>query len=202
MSKFPPKYTEFQLQSILETDPQLPGNINEHIFEAEIKNNTRIKWRVNHFVFKRKLLPFLVDTKTLKKWRIFKSLNWILVLLIVGLTIWTSDYRIFFFLIVYALLIIPVDHWIFIFNMSTIIVIKLLFKLNIAFFWYFIIVALIGYLLNKAIEEMIEKKIVNLALNNLPAFWKYYSNKIIWIDEFTLNDEYKRLTDKYSELRT
>ena len=51
----PPKYTDTDLQYIFELDPQLPDNLNEQYFLRDIKNNTKIKWRVNHFLFKKKL---------------------------------------------------------------------------------------------------------------------------------------------------
>ena len=201
MKTLPPKYTDLQLQSILETDTQFPNNINEYDFRTDLKDNTKIKWRVNHFLFNRNSLPYLLDSATFKKWKVFKSLNWIFVLLIVGFAAWTSDYKILFFLIVYAFFIIPFDHWIFIFNISVIIAIKLLFKISVSYFWLFVTVTFLGYLLNKVADEMIEKKILKQALYDWTTFWKYYSSKIIWMDESALNDEYKRLTDKYSELR-
>jgi hypothetical protein len=58
----------------------------------------------------------------------------------------------------------------------------------------------IGYLLNKAINEMIERKILKQALNDWNTFWKYYSNKLISMDETALNNEYDLLTEKYPEL--
>jgi hypothetical protein len=198
---FLPKYSDIQLQSILDADVQLPYNINEQDFVTDIKNNSKIKWRVNHFLFRKKLLPYILDTGTFNKWRIFKSLNWIIVLFIVGFSIWTGNYRILFFLIIYSFLIITFDHWIFIFNMSVLITIKLIFKINIPYFWLFVTIILLGYLLNKVIDEMIEKKILNRALTDLRTFWIYYSNKIIWMDENALNNECQRLTEKYTELR-
>jgi len=105
------------------------------------------------------------------------------------------------FLVIYPFLIIPFDHWIFIFNMTVIIGIKVFFKINITYFWFFVTIIIIGYLLNKAIDEMIEKKILKQALSDWMTFWKYYSNKIIWMDKTALNEEYHKLTEKYIELR-
>jgi hypothetical protein len=48
---------------------------------------------------------------------------------------------------------------------------------------------------------MIERNILEKALNDWTTFWKYYSNKIIWMDESALNNEYQILTEKYPELR-
>jgi hypothetical protein len=201
MKALPPRYTDIQLQIILDTDPQLPDNISEKDFETEIKRNPKIKWRVNHFLFKKKLLPYLLDTATFRRWKFFKSLNWITALFIIGFAIWTKDYRVLLFLAIYPILIIPFDHWIFIFNMTVIIGIKFLFKINITYFWFFVTAITIGYLLNKAVDEMIEKKILRQALNNWTTFWKYYSNKIIWMDKTALNNEYQRLIEKFSDLQ-
>ena len=198
----PPKYTETQLQYMLELEPQLPNNLNEQNFLRDIKDNEKIKWRVNHFLFKKKLLPFLLDTSTFRKWKILKSLNWLIALSIILFTIWTGDYKILLFLVMFPLLIITFDHWIFIFNMSVAIGVKLFFKLSIPYFWFFVSTVTIGYLLNKAIDEMIEKKILKQALRDWSTFWKYYSNKMIWIDESVLNDEYHLLIEKYPELRS
>lgn len=198
----PPKYRDTELQYMLELDPQLPNNLNEELFLSDIKNNMKIKWRVNHFLFKKKLLPLLLDTTTFKKWRIFKSLNWLIVFFIIGFTLWTGDYKILLFLIIFPFLIITFDHWIFIFYMTVLISVKFIFKLNIQYFWFFIMTIAIGYLLNKAINEMIEKKILKNALNDWITFWKYYSNKMIWIDKSPLNDEYYLLTEKYPELKS
>lgn len=201
MKNLPPKYTDLQLQVILDTDSQLPTEFSEQDFLENIKENSKIKWRVNRFLFKKKLLPYLLDTSTFKKWEIFKSLNWLIALLIVGFAIWTKDYRTLLFLIAYPFLIITVDHWIFIFNMTVLIVVKLFFKISIPYFWFFAIAISIGYLLNKPIDEMIEKKILKQALSDWPTFWKYFSNKIIWMDESALNNESQRLIEKYPELK-
>jgi hypothetical protein len=201
VKNLPPKYTDIELQSILYSDLQLPDRISEQDFSNDIKDNAKIKWRVNHFLFKKELLPFLLDNSAFKKWKNFKSSNWLIGLLIIGFAIWAKDYKILFFLIIYPFLIIPLDHWIFIFNMTVVIAVKLFFKIGIPYFWFFVTLIAIGYLLNKAIDEMIEKKILKKALNDWPTFWKYYSNKIIWMDESALNNEYHKLTEKYSELR-
>ena len=84
--------------------------------------------------------------------------------------------------------------------MSAIIAVKLFFKINIAHFWLFVTIVSLGYVLNKAIDEMVEKTILKHAFKDWTTFWKYYSNKIIWMDDKALNNEYQRLTEKYSEL--
>ena len=200
MMNLPPKYSDIELQSILNSDPTLPENMNEENFINDIKKNSKIRWEVNNFLFKKQLLPVVLDHLTFKKWKIFKSLNWLIALSIIGFAIWNRDYRILGFLIIYPLIIIPVYHWIFIFNMTAVIAITLLFKINIPYFWPFVIFTLIGYLLNKAINEMIENKILNQALTDRVTFWKYYSAKIISIDKTALNKEYDILIKKYPEL--
>ncbi|MEO7983071.1 MAG: hypothetical protein ABI688_03210 [Bacteroidota bacterium] len=187
---------------MLELDPEMPDNLNEEYFLSDIKDNVKIKWRVNHFLFKKKLLQLLLDGSTFRKWKIFKSINWLIALAIIDFGIWTGDFKILLFLIIFPFLIIAFDHWIFIFNMTVIIGAKLFFKISISYFWFFVTAVIIGYLLNKAINEMIEKKILAKALSNWTTFWKYYSNKMIWIDEAILNDECKTLTEKYPELRS
>ena len=153
-----------------------------------------------HFLFKKQLLPLLLDSSTFKKWKAFKYINWLLAIAIISFAIWNRDYRILLFLVVFPFLIITIDHWIFIFNMSLAIGIKLLFQISSAYFWFFVIMITIGYLLNKAIEEMIESKILARALSSWTIFWKFYSAKIVYMDETALNDEYSRLTEKYPEL--
>jgi hypothetical protein len=174
----PPKYTAAELLSILFTDPQLPNNISEREFLTDIRDNGKIKWRVNHFLFKKKLLLSLLDIETFRKWSIFKSLNWFIALFIIGYGIWTGDYRILIFLIIYPYLIITFDHWVFIFHMTLLIAIKLFFNLNIKYLWFFVTAILIGYVLNKAINEMIEKKILKQALRDWITFW---SERIIYV---------------------
>jgi hypothetical protein len=200
MKTHPPKYSDIQLQLILDTDFQL-HKLNEQEFVIDIKNNKKIKWRVNHFLFKKRLLPYLLDVATFKQWKFFKSLNWIIAVFIIGFGIWSTDYRVLLFLVIYPFLIVSLDHWIFILNMSVVIGIKFLFNLTIPHFWFFVAVITVGYLLNKAINEFIEKKILKQALTDQVSFWKYYSGKIIWMDESTLNNEYHRLIEKYSQLR-
>lgn len=200
MKDLPPRYTDLELQALLEGDTLQPGNIHETDFLNEIRDNPKIRWRVNHFLFKKKLLPFLVDGTTFKKWQYFKYLNWLLALTIIGFAIWNGDYRILLFLILYPFLIIGFDHWIFLFNMSVVIGIKLLFDINIPYFWFFIAIITAGYLLNKAVDEMLEKYILKEALADWTTFWKYYSGGIISMDETALNNEYDRLTRKYPEL--
>ena len=80
------------------------------------------------------------------------------------------------------------------------IAIKLILKINIPYFWFFVAIVAIGYILNKAISEMIERKILNQGLSNWRTFWKYYSNKIILIEKAALNNEYDILMKKYPEL--
>ena len=103
VKNLPPKYTYTELQSMLEIDPQLPDNIKEQDFLMDIKDNTKIKWRVNHFLFKKELLPFLLDSSTFRKWKILKSLNWLIALAIIGFAIWTQDYKILLFLIIFQI---------------------------------------------------------------------------------------------------
>jgi hypothetical protein len=198
----PPKYSDTELQYILELDTQQPDNLNEKSFIQDLQDNRQIKWRVNHFLFKKNLLPLLLDNSTFRKWKFFKSLNWLIALFIIGFAIWTGDYKILFFLIVFPFLIITFDHWIFILNMTIIIGIKTLAKLNIPYFWFFVTAIVVGYLLNRAIDEMIERKILRQALNDWTTFWRYYSNKLIWIDQTALNNEHQLLIDKYPELRS
>jgi len=86
--------------------------------------------------------------------------------------------------------------------MTVIIALKSFSILHIPYFWFFITTITIGYLLNKAIDEMIENKILKQGLNDWITFWKYYSNHMIWIDKSVLNNEYEILTNKYPELQT
>jgi hypothetical protein len=198
----PPKYTDSELQYILETDPQLPENLNEQTFFRDIRYNMKIKWRVNNFLFDKQLLPFLVDTSILRKWKIFKLLNQLIVLSIIVFAIGVGDYKILLFLIFFPFLTVPFDHGVFIFIMSVLIGITLFFNLNILYFWFFVIAITIGYLLRKISSEIIERQILKQALSDWIIFWKYYSNKMIWMDISALNNEYEILTDKYPELRT
>jgi hypothetical protein len=85
--------------------------------------------------------------------------------------------------------------------MTLLIGVKIFFNLNIAYFWFIVIAITAGYLLNKAIDEMIERKILAQALTDLKNFRKFYCNKIIWIDESALNNEYQKLIEKYPDLK-
>jgi hypothetical protein len=200
MKDLPSRYTELELQALLEGDTLQPENIHEADFLNEIRGNPKIRWRVNHFLFTKKLLPFLLDTTTFKKWRYFKYFNWLFALTIIGFAICNGDYRILLFLILYPFLIITFDHWIFLFNMSVVIGVKFLFNIHIPYFWFFIAIITAGYLLNKAIDEMLGKYILAEALADWKAFWKYYSGGIISMDETALNNEYDHLIRKYPEL--
>ena len=131
----PPKYTYSDLQDILGSNPQLPDQLNEEGFIYDIKNNTKVKWRVNHFLFRRELLALIVDERAVRNWKIGRSLNWLVVLFVAGLSIWTGDYKLLLFLLVYPFIILPVDHWIFIFNVALFIGVKFLFSFNIQYFW-------------------------------------------------------------------
>jgi len=201
MRTLPPKYSDIELQALLEAQTKLPEKIQEEDFLNEIKNNFKIRWDVNRFLFRKTLLPLLLDKTTFNKWKYFKRLNWLLTLIVVGFAIWKKNLAVLLFLIPYPFLIITFDHWIFLFNMSVIIGIKLLFKINIPYFWFFTAIVTAGYLLNKAIGEMIEKRILANALKDWTTFWKYYSGGIISMDE-TFSNENDRLTKKFPELLT
>jgi hypothetical protein len=196
----PPKYSQGQLLSILNTEPSLPDSISEQNFRSDIRDNEKIKWRVNPYLRRQRLLLVLLDTETFRKWKIVISLNWIIALAIIGFAIWKKDYKILLFLAMYPYFIVTVDHWIFVVNVIAVITLRALFSINIPYFWFFVMAILGGYALNKAISEMIDNKILRQALGDLVTFWRYYSNKMIWIDKWALNDEYQKLTQKYPPL--
>ena len=198
--KLPPRYIDLQLEEILHSETQPPKNISERDFLTDIKSNKKIKWKVNPFLFKKKLLPHLVDEATFKRWKVFRIRSWLFLTIAIGFIIWTKDYKMLLFFVVYLLLTRPLEHWIFIFNITVLITFKLLFRVAVPYFWALVTFILIGYVLNKIANEMIEKKILKQALSDLTSFWKYYSHKIIWMEKSALNGEYRKLTEKYPDL--
>jgi hypothetical protein len=200
MKNLPPKLSHEQLRLIIENDTEMPAGITEEIFCSEIQNNSKIRWRVNHRLFRKDLLPLLIDSGAFKKWRLFSSINWLLVFSVVVFAVKVNDYRVLFFLIIYWFLRIPLDHWIFLLNVTLFFAVKFLFGINVPHLLFFTIVGLVTYLLNKATVEMVEGKILDQALVNWTFFWKYYSGRLIFMDQHRLNNEYARLTEKYPEL--
>lgn len=188
MSRFPYRFRDLELQEILEKEVKLPEGISEADFVKEIQNNDKIKWRVNSRWFTKLTLSSLADPKVAKKWKFIKQLHWVIVVSIIAFAFWKQDSRILLFFLVYPFLTIAFPHLIFILILAMLLGLTGLFRIHIAYLWFFVATVIAGYVINKVTEEMLEKNILHKALSDWPTFWRYYSEQIIEIDHFwTMN---------------
>jgi hypothetical protein len=67
---------------------------------------------------------------------------------------------------------------------------------------YFVIIIAVTYILSKVAFDFIEKKMIQMAFSDPDTFWKFYTNKFIFIDPKKVNGEYQKLKVNYPELNT
>jgi hypothetical protein len=92
------------------------------------------------------------------------------------------------------------SQWIMLSNVVILFALSNLFGFNGHLLWYITAIVIMTYLLSKVTYEFLEKIIFKIAFNDPNTFWKYYSNKLIYIDETKINNEYQNLISAYPEL--
>jgi hypothetical protein len=197
-----PRYSEFRLQIILDSSPTLPDSISELVYQNKLKNNSRLKWKLNPCFSKKQNLFLFLDPDSFKKWNNLKKFNWLILIFIVVFPIFIKDYKLFWILPFYPFIRSSgiLSHWIVLFNSAVLLALKYFVNINNHFFWLIFSTFIAGYLLNRIAYEFIERKIFEIAFTDFNTFWKYYSNKLIYIDETSLNDEFQNLILQYPEL--
>jgi hypothetical protein len=203
MSKLP-KYSELEVQNIMESSQSLPNSIPESVYEKRLRDNSKLKWCINPFLARENKLNLFLSPDVVKKWLLLKRLNWVIAFLTIALSIFTKDYR-----ILWGLLIFPsfmssgiLSHWIIIFNLVLLVSLQNWLGIYPHFIWYIVLIILLTYILSKITYELLEKNILKIAFNDSNTFWKFYSNKFIYIDETKLNNEFQKLTADYPDLNT
>lgn len=196
-----PNYNAYQLEEVLDSEVILPSFMDEDVYQQDFKNNLSLHWRVNGYLHKRENISILLNEEDFRKWKNLKALNWLLFLVVLAYILFFRNYWLFPFLIVYRFLTsIIVDHWIFITTFSVIVGLSMLFGFHSANFWFMLLSSSLGYLLNKFIAECVDQIIFNKAFCNAHSFWKYYSNKLIFIDPVRVSPGYQKLIKKYPGL--
>jgi hypothetical protein len=197
-----PKYSELQLQIILDSTATLPDNISESVYENELRDNSRLKWNINPFLAKKQNLILFLDSTKIKKWIILKNLNWVIAVFIIVCSLLTNDYKHLWTLLIFPLFMASglLDHWIMLFNLAILLGLKFFIGFNNHYFWFTLSIILTTYLLSKVTQEFLEKSIFKIAFSDSNTFWKYYSNRLIYVDETKVNNEFQNLAMKYPEL--
>jgi hypothetical protein len=49
-----PKYSELEIQIILDSAVTLPNSITESVYENQLRDNPRLKWKINPFLANKK----------------------------------------------------------------------------------------------------------------------------------------------------
>ncbi len=198
-----PKYTEFDLLQILHHETIFPHGDKAPLFKNELVNNTKLKWKLNPFLLKKTRLRLLVNDSFYNLWRNLKNLNWMIVFSIIGFSVIQSDYKLLFLLITFPLLtaLEVMDNRIIIANIVIILGVKYFFHLQDHYFWFFFDITAVAWLLNKVTQTVIRSVIFKTIFADFTTFWKYFSNKLIYLDRTGSNKEYQRLIAAYPELK-
>jgi len=198
-----PKYSELEIQIILDSPSTLPSSITEEsVYENQLRDNPRLKWKINPFLANKKKLTLFLDSSILRRWIFLQKLNWLIAIFIIIISLVTSDYKLLWTLLIFPLFIASglLDHWIMLFNLSVLITVKFFFGISNHFFWFTLSIIVATYLLSRISQEFLEKSIIKIAFSDINTFWKYYSNKLIYIDKTNLNNEFQNLVMEYPEL--
>ncbi|HSZ34450.1 MAG TPA: hypothetical protein VK772_14135 [Puia sp.] len=200
----PPKYSEIEVQNIMESSQPLPDSIPESVYEKRLRDNSKLKWCINPFLARENKLNLFLSPAVVKKWLLLKKLNWVIALLIIAFSLFMKDNR-----ILWGLLIFPNFMASGLFSIR-----NMIFLITIIYtsqFWfgfhsqlvlYFVIIILVTYILSKITFDFVEKNILRLAFSDPNTFWKFYSNKFIYIDRTNGNNEFQKLAADYPELNT
>jgi hypothetical protein len=196
----PLKYSDTELFGILAGDVQLPNGIDEYSYETSIKPNKSLKWKVNPFLFSSKLRSQLLDESSAKIINRIGYLNWIVVILIVTFSFFTNHHLFLLILLVYPFFKTSglLDNGVILILTATVSLLS--FKFTNIYFISGFIVYMLAYFISKLQFELLKKRIFIIAFGDFKSFWKYYSNKLIYIDKSGLNNKYKDLFERYPDL--
>src|SRR5579862_7356655 len=89
-----PKYSELEVQNIMESSTPFPGAIPESVYEKQLRENSKLKWTINPFLARENRLNLILSPDVVKKWVLLKRLNWVIALLIVSFSLLMKDSRI------------------------------------------------------------------------------------------------------------
>jgi hypothetical protein len=197
-----PNYSEIELLVILDSVVVLPSNITESVYENQLRDNSKLTWRTNPFLSKKQNLLMILSADQFRKWEAFKKLNWLIAIGIIFFSLLTGNYKFLWTLLIFPLFTSSgiVDHWIVLFNLSILFLLKYFIGINSHFFWFAILVMLVTYVLSRLTQDFVEKSIFKIAFGSLEIFWKYYSNRLIYVNDTRLNEEYRNLILKYPDL--
>ncbi len=197
-----PNYSEIELWQILGSESSLPKYISELEFNEEIKNNSKLKWKVNSNMFKRKNISLSLNDHAFKRWKQLLHLNWIIVIGIIFFSFWSQDYKLLF-----TIILVPIfsslgilDYDLFLTLIFISLGIKFIMGSNNRHFWFFFSLFTTIYIISKLNYELAARSVIKYALTDLKTFWKYYSNKLIDINLYKWNPELRKILAKYPEL--
>ncbi len=197
-----PKYSASDIEFFINSPVTLPDNISEDVYEKQLRDNPKLKWKINPFLSKKSILRLLLNNSQYKRWTFLKSLNWLIVIGIIVFSFMTHDARFLWVLVVFPLLITSglLDHWIVISTVAVAILLKIFVSFDNTYFWFTLSVSLAAFLLSKIAQEFLEKVILKMAFVDGHTFWMFYSNKLIYIDTTVLNNEFQDIFNRYPEL--
>ena len=180
MTTVPPKFSETELQNILAGETIIPRQVPESFIATELMNNSQLTWTLNPFLLKANLLKLFIDTKAFQQWRLLKSLNWVLVGLIVVYAFSIQDFQILWTVLIYIALINSgiLDLWI---SVSTIVVLVsygLINKVYTHYFWFTILTAMVAYTLSKLTIKTVERTLINYATADIKHFGNFFQKKL------------------------
>ena len=167
-----PKYSEFQIEIILDSNITLPENINENFYQKQLKENQKLKWKMNPFLSKKGNLVLLLEPAIFKKWLLLKRLNWLIAIFIVGFSLYTNNYDFCWALIIFPIFISSglLDHWMIVSGLVILFILKSIIGFNGNFFWFILTICLVTSLLSKATHEFLEKSIFKVAFTDPNTF--------------------------------
>lgn len=197
-----PNYNASQLLKILEAETEPPSFLDAQTYLTDFKNNNNLVWRINPYLFKRENISVLLNDDEFRKWRNLKTLNWLLMLIMLVYIVAFQEYSLVIFLIVYRFIVaLILEHWLFITVSLLAVALSFLFNFHSVNFWFILFATTLGFILNRFTDDIVSQVVLNKAFTNVYSFWKFYTNKLILIDPASLNRGFQKLISKHPELR-
>ena len=202
MRKIPPKYSALELQKIIEQEITIPEKVGQKFIEEELINNSKMQWALNPFLLKGDLLILFENNKPFKLWRFLKSLNWVVLALILCYSMFSQDYKLVLAIPLYLILTPSgvIDLWIFITVLAIFVGGAFYLQINNRYYWLAVSIFIVGYLFSKLTIKATERVLLNKVFADTKTFWSFFSNKLIVSASDSTDAELDRIGQIYPEL--
>lgn len=198
-----PQISEIEVLQILHAEVTLPKEITAGIYKEELANNTKLYWKLDPLLFNSTNLRLILNNYYSALWLTLSCINWLIVFCIFLYSAFYQDFKFLLMLISLPLLTSSGVLSFRIILLNILLILSANYYLNIETpnFWIFFSLSAAIYFARKVTQLYIEMVIIENVFKDFSTFWKYYSNKLIFIAPSGFSKEHKRLITSYPELR-